>query len=130
MHNRSTVWLWTSILLLSFLAGCQSDYGFVKNGIIPIGDNLYLVVKTNENELIIRTSPQGAAIPTQKTWKGKLRTEEEIVRYDKQTKTVTLLTQMERPDSGTVVIIFRPKYVKVYEGDGDKSVHKHHRGPD
>ena len=129
MYSRSAVWFGTiSIVLINFLASCQSDFGFVKNGVIPIGNHLYLVVTSNTNELIIGTSPPGALIPTEKTWKGKPRTEREIIRYDEQTGEITALSKMERPDSDTVVIVFRPKYVKVYEGDGDKLVHKHQRG--
>jgi hypothetical protein len=131
MNTRAAIGLGAIIILLiSLLAGCFSEYGFVKNGIAPIGNSLYLVVTGTDNELVINTSTPGDLRLSQKTWKGKPRSEKEIISYNIHTKKITPLVKREKPAPGTVVIVFHPKYVKVYEGDMTKSSHKHRRSQD
>lgn len=117
------------LLSVSVLQGCYSDFDLVKNGIVAVGSNLFLVVDSTRNELAINTTQPGVLIPTHRPYQGKPRTETEIVRYDKRSKVVTLLTKLEKPTPGTVIIEFRPKYIKVYDGDGEQPFTKHSRQP-
>ena len=117
-----------ALLILGIvLHGCNGDLDLVKNGIVSVGNNLYLVVDSDWNELDVGTNQPGDLLPSHKTYRGKPRSEDEVVLFDKSTTAITSLEKLKKPVPGTVIIEFRSQYIKVHEGDGDREVTKHRR---